>query len=216
MLAECYLQLNHIKMNTILGEFNGSIERIRNNFYFSFLALNFLNQKPFQSDVILPVDLQHNSMTPETLNSFDLDGVNEYGNSIRRHFLNDIVIAYERYSMLMIASHQNGQTHIEPAIINNRNLGAQNFERLPNIYNNAEKTFLTQLRRLRNSIVHYNGHYSVTNKLTYTFGTNVYFSVGNEGKKITIEFNNILWIFEELRTIVSSGNDNYFIHYPIP
>ncbi|MDP3314072.1 hypothetical protein [Lutibacter sp.] len=79
-------------MTTILNEFNGSIERIRNNFYFSFLALNFVNQRPFRDEVILPVNLTENIMTAISLNSFDLDGVNEYGNSIRRHFLNDLVI----------------------------------------------------------------------------------------------------------------------------
>jgi len=202
-------------MNTILNEFNGSIERIRNNFYFSFLAINFVNQKPFRNDIILPVALSNNKMTAVSLNSFDLDGINEYGNSIRRHFLNDMVIAYERYSMLMFASHQNGRTRTEPETLNNRNLGAHNFEQLQNIYTQDEKTFLTQLRRLRNSIVHYNGHYSATNELTYTFGTNVYNSIGNEGQNITIEFDNILWIFEKLKIIVTAGNTNYFIHYPI-
>ena len=88
-------------METILNEFNGSIERIRNNFYFSFLALNFLNQRPFNKDVVLPVNMADNLMTAKSINSFDQDGVTEYGNSIRRHFLNDIVIAYERYSMMI-------------------------------------------------------------------------------------------------------------------
>ena len=126
-----------------------------------------------------------------------------------------MVIAYERYSMMMFASHQNVQTYTEPATINNRNLGAHNFEQLPNIYNQNEKVFLTQLRRLRNSIVHYNGHYSATNELNYTFGTNVYNSVGNEGQNITIEFGSTLWIFERLKNTVKNGNDNYFMHFPI-
>ena len=93
-----------LNMNGIFNEFNGSIERIRNNFYFSFLALNFVNQRPFSVDVILPVDLSQNIMTAASLNSFDLDGVNEYGNSIRRHFLNDMVIVYETYSSQMFSS----------------------------------------------------------------------------------------------------------------
>ena len=203
-------------MNTILDEFNGSIERIKNNFYCSFWAINFINQRPFQNDVVLHITMPNNIMAAVSINSFDLNGVNEYGNAIRRHFLNDMVIAYERYSMMMFASHQNGQIYTEPAVINNRKLGAHNFEQLPNIYNQNEKTFLTQLRRLRNSIVHYNGHYSATNELNYTFGINVYNSVGNEGQNITIEFESILWIFERLKNAVKSGNDNYFIHFPIP
>ena len=203
-----------LNMNSILNEFNGSIKRIKNNFYFSFLALNFVNQRPFSDDVILPVDLSQNIMTAAFLNSFDVDGVNEYGNSIRRHFLNDMVIAYERYSMSMFSSHQNGQIRTEPETLNNRNLGAHNFEQLNHIYTTDDITFLTELRRLRNSIVHYNGHYSETNMLNYTFGTQTYNSGGNVGQKISIEFDNILWIFDKLKTIVENGNSNYFLNYP--
>jgi hypothetical protein len=201
-------------MGTILNEFNGSIERIRNNFYFSFLSLNFLNQRPFNYDVVLPVNIANNIMTAKSINSFDQNGVTEYGNSIRRHFLNDIVIAYERYSMIMQASHINGQIKTEPATLNNRNLGAHNFEQLSNVYSNDQKTFLIQLRRLRNTIVHYNGVYSATNELNFTFGTKTYNSIGNEGQHITIEFENILLIYNQLRDITKTGNDNYFANYP--
>jgi len=86
---------------------------------------------------------------------------------------------------------------------------------LVNIYSPDGLNFLIQLRRLRNSIVHFNGHYSVTNQLNYTFGTNTYNSIGNEGNNISIEFDSILWIFDELRRIVRSGNANYFTHYPV-
>ena len=203
-------------METILNEFNGSIERIRNNFYFSFLALNFLNQRPFNKDVVLPVNMADNLMTAKSINSFDQDGVTEYGNSIRRHFLNDIVIAYERYSMIMQVSHINGQNRTEPATLNNRNLGAHHFEQLPNVYTDDQKTFLIQQRRLRNSIVHYNGVYSATNELNFTFGTNTYNSIGNEEQYITIEFENILLIYNRLREITYTVNDNYFAHYHKP
>ena len=203
-------------MNTILPEFNGSLERIRNNFYFSFLATAFLNQRPFSNDIVLPVNVQHNTMSAATLNNFDNDGVQEYGNSIRRHFLNDIVIAYERYSMAMYASHDNGQTRIDPALLNNRRLGAHQFEQLSNVYYANDQTFLIQLRRLRNSIVHYNGIYSATNELNYTFGTQTYNSVGHESENISIEFENILWIYDQLCGCVGRGNSNYFSHYSLP
>jgi hypothetical protein len=203
-------------MNTILPEFTGSIERIKNNFYFSFLALCFINQRPFQNDIVLPVNLPGNIMTAASLNNFDNDGVQEYGNSIRRYFLNDMVIGYERYSMAMYASHNNGQTRIDPALLNDRQLGAHRFEQLPHVYGNDEITFFIQLRRLRNSIVHYNGVYSSTNELNYTFGTQTYNSVGHEGENISIEFENILWIYERLREYVDRGNINYFANYPLP
>jgi len=203
-------------MRTILPEFIASKERIRNNFYFSFLSLNFINLRPFPHDVILPVELPENIITAQSLNNFDLDGTAEFGNSIRRHMLNDIVIAYERYSMLMFASHNNNQTRIDPALIRNRNLSAPNFENLNGIYLPDEITFLIQLRRLRNSIVHYNGVYSITNELNYTFGTNVYSSIGNEGQNISIEFENILLIYHQIIEIVRNGNTNYFQTYPLP
>lgn len=202
-------------MRTILPEFLGSLERIRNNFYFSFLSLNFLNRRPFNQDIILPVNISQNIMTAQSLNTFDNDGVQEYGNSIRRHFLNDMVIAYERYSMLMIASHNNGQRRIDPSLINNRNLGAHLFEQLPNVYQPDDITFLVQLRRFRNSIVHYNGVYSATNELNYTFGRQSYNSRGREGQNISVEFDTLLWIYDRLIQTVKKGNSSYFAHYPV-
>ena len=202
-------------MQSILSEFIGSMERIKNNFYFSFLALNFLNQRPFNLDVVLPVNLSQNKMTAQSLNSFDNDGVQEYGNSIRRHFLNDMVIAYERYSMLMVASHNNGQCRIDPSKINDRKLGAHLFEQFPNVYQPDDITFLVQLRRFRNSIVHYNGVYSATNELNYTFGMQSYSSTGKEGQNISVEFDTLLWIYDKLVQTVRRGNVSYFANYPI-
>lgn len=203
-------------MNTILPEFIGSMARIKNNFYFSFLALSFVNLRPFTCDIILPVAMSQKIMTSDSLNSFDKDGVQEYGNSTRRHFINDMVIAYERYSMLMIASHNNSYHRIDPAIVNNRWLGAHLFEQLSNVYLPDEVTFLTQLRRFRNTIVHYNGVYSATNELDYIFGTQGYRSVGNEGQNISVEFETISWIYDKLMQTVQSGNARYFSHYSLP
>jgi len=64
-------------MRTILPEFIGSMERIKNNFYFSFLSLNFLNLRPFNQDIVLPVNMSQNIMTAQSLISFDNDGVQE-------------------------------------------------------------------------------------------------------------------------------------------
>jgi hypothetical protein len=201
-------------MQTIYPEFVGSMERIRNNFYLSFLALNFVNLRPFDLDVVLPVeDLPQNIMTFQSLNSFDNDGVQEYGNSIRRHFLNDVVIAYERYSMLMIASHKNRQFRTDPCQINYRMLGAHLFEQLPYVYQPDDIVFLAQLRRFRNTIVHYNGIYSATNELNYVFGAEQYNSIGKEGKNISVKFDTLLWIYDRLRDTIQRGNTSYFVHY---
>lgn len=203
-------------MRAILPEFVASMARIRNNFYFSFLALNFVNLRPFTADVTLPVNMAQNVMTSSSLNSFDQDGIQEHGNSIRRHFLNDMVIAYERYSMLMIASHNNSQQRIDPALVNNRQLGAHLFEQLANVYEPDELRFLIQLRRFRNSIVHYNGVYSATNELDYTFDTQSYHSIGHEGQNIAVEFDTLLWIYDKLKMTVESANARYLAQYPLP
>lgn len=145
-------------MRSILPEFEGSTERIKNNSYFSFLALNFLNQRPFRCDIILPVNLANKILTATSLNSFDNDGAQEYGNSIRRHFLNDLLIAYERYSMLMFASHSNGQTRIDPALLDDRSLGAHRFEQLTNVYDRCDSNDIVPvtIRRRSRSTPEYN------------------------------------------------------------
>jgi len=200
-------------MNTILSEFKASLENIKNNFYFSFLSINFLQNGPFASDITLQEQMKNNIMSFTSLNNFGLSEVNEYKNSIRRHCLNDIVIAYERYSMLMYASHKNNKTRTDPATINDRKLGAAKFEQLKNIYIKNDVDFLIQLRRLRNSIVHYNGVYTITNPLNYTFDNETYNSQGNAGNTISVQFDTIMWIYNKLLDTVERGNTSYFNHY---
>lgn len=64
-------------MRTIYPEFMGSMARIKNNFYFGFLALNFVNQGPFTQDIILPVAMASNVMTFGSINSSADDGIQE-------------------------------------------------------------------------------------------------------------------------------------------
>lgn len=188
---------------------------IRNNFFFSFLAINFLERRPFKEEVRLSVNMSRNVIATDSLNSFDSDGVQEYGNSIRRHFLNDMVIAYERYSTLMLASHENGGQRSDPSLSKDL-LKADRFEHLDGIYQPGGLTFLVQLRRFRNSIVHYNGVYTARNELNYTFGTETYSSRGNEGKRISVEFDNLLWIYDKLMETVQKGDASYFARYRNP
>lgn len=202
-------------MNTILLDFVGSMKRIKNNFHFSFLAINYVNQGPFTQDIILPVSITQNILSFGSLNSFGDGDIQEYGNSIRRHFLNDMVIAYERYSLLMLASHNTGRVRTEPALLKDRCLHAYDFESVTNVYKPDDVNFLIQLRRLRNSIVHYNSVYSAANKLDYTFGTIKYDSMGNEGKYIEVSLDNLLWIYDKLMLTIKSGNARYFLQYPI-
>ena len=161
----------------------------------------------------MDVEMENKILKAESANKFDHDGVQEYGNSIRRHFLNDIVIAYERYSTLMYASYKNKEIRTDPSIIDDRLVRAEKFEELDNIYLENEKKFFNQLRRLRNSIIHFNGVYCKTNELDYTFKNQKYFSKGYEGQNITIEFDTILWIYNKIIEIVEKGNKNYFSYY---
>jgi hypothetical protein len=203
-------------MKTILSQFEGEMNSAWNNFHMAMLTLVFINQRPFHQDFHLPVPIsRYKIVRAQLLNSLGDDIIREYGGGLRRYFLNDMFMAYERYSMLMIVSHNNGQNRTDPSQINDRTLGAHLFEQLSKIYNQNDKKFLVQLRRLRNSLIHYNGHYSAANKLNYTFGSQTYQSKGNEGGKISITFDNLLWIQNELLEIVRKGNANYFAHYPI-
>ena len=79
----------------------------------------------------------------------------------------------------------------------------------------SDKGFIQQLRRLRNSIVHFNGVYSKTNPLNYTFGKNTYNSLGHEGENITIELDSIMHIYQEVYKLVSEINKRYFNLFPI-
>lgn len=204
-------------MKTILIEFRNSMSNILNNFYLSFLAINFLKKQcPFRENVELAADMTYRIMDAQSLNRFAApQGVQEYGASIRRHFLNDMVIAYERYSTMMIISHNNKQRRIDPCLIKKK-LSAPLFERIKNVYQSDDLKFLSQLRRLRNSVVHYNGAYAATQKLNYTFGTQTFNSKGKEGQAITVTFDTLKWIYDKLIQIVQYGNSNYFRHYPIP
>ena len=145
------------------------------------------------------------------LNQLGTDSIIEYANSIRRHMLNDIVICYERYATLMYSSYDNKRQRKDPALVDNKYINASKFEELiSGLYTNDELLFLQQLRRLRNSIVHFNGVYTATNLLDYTFHNNKYFSNGHEGENITIEFDTLIYIFKEVYKIVDDINKRYF------
>ncbi|NWF66644.1 MAG: hypothetical protein HXX81_04150 [Campylobacterales bacterium] len=202
-------------MNTIYNEFNNSMSRIKNNFMLSSLSVNFINQKPFSNDIIFDVSFSGNYIPKDMMNNISRDTVQEYGNSIRRHFLNDMVIAYERYASLMYISDKKENTRYETASFDKReSTNYQNF--IYSLCENEEKYFLKNLVNLRNSIIHYNGLYTISNPIDYTFGNDTYKSSYKEGQNITINFDNLLWIYEKLINIVTKINLNYFdcSHFP--
>lgn len=194
-------------MNTIYDEFQNSMSRIKYNFMLSFLSVNFVNQKPFSNDIIFDVSFNGNCLSKEMINTIQKDTIQEYGNSIRRHFLNDMVIAYERYASLMYISDKKGKLRQDSALFDKKeSTNYQNF-----IYGlSSDKDFLKNLVSLRNSIVHYNGVYNVTNSISYTFGSETYQSSGNEGQSISITFGNLLWIYDKLINEINIINTNYF------
>ena len=190
-------------MRTIINEFNAGMDNIYNSFFISFLSLKVLEDRPLKNEYLIPVPgFSHNRLEAVQINRLQSDSANEYVNSIRRHMLNDIVLCYERYATTMYASYNNGNKRIDPATQDDRNNKPSLFEGLPQLYSAEEKEFFIQLRRLRNSIVHYNGVYSVANPMNYTFYLDSYFSKGHEGEAISIQLDSILYIFERVRDMV--------------
>ena len=193
------------------------MDNIYNSFFISFLALKPFFEKPIKYDFLIPIQgFSFNVLKASQLNSLGEDSISEYVNSIRRHFINDIVICYERYASLMYASQDNNQQRSDPALIKKRSINASKFEeRNKSIYTDDDLKFVQQLRKLRNSIVHFNGVYSLTNQLDYTFHKNAYKSLGHEGENITIDFDTLIFIYKRIYSIVDAVNNRYFSIYHI-
>ena len=204
-------------MKSIFNEFQAGMDHIYNSFFISFLALKPLLERPMADNFVIPINgFSFNTLEAYQLNALGQDSINEYVNSIRRHMINDIVICYERYASLMFTSHQNRQQRCDPANIKDTSINASKFENLDsNLYTQAEIELLQQLRRLRNSIVHFNGVYTVTNNLDYTFHKNKYLSKGHEGENITVELDTLIYIHKEVNYIVSKVQSRYNSIYPI-
>ena len=115
----------------------------------------------------------------------------------------------------MYMSHNNSQQRRDPALSTDRSINASKFENLDSrIYTESNREFFQQLKRLRNSIVHFNGVYTGTNLLNYTFGKNTYNSQGHEGENITIELDSIMSIYNEVYKLVDEINKRYFELFP--
>ena len=187
------------------------MDNIYNSFFISFLSLKVLEDRPLKNDYLIPISgFSHNRLEAVQVNRLQSDSVNEYVNSIRRHMLNDIVLCYERYATTIYASYRNGNKRVDPATQDNRNNKPLLLEGLPQLYTAEEKEFFIQLRHLRNSIVHYNGVYSATNPLNYTFYLDSYSSKGHEGEAISIQLDSILYIYERVRGIVGRVDKAFF------
>ena len=194
-------------MKIIFEEFQAGMNNIYNSFFISFLALKPLMERPLLENFQIPiVGFSASCLEAAQLNKLGNDSGNEYVNSIRRHMLNDIMICYERYATLMYVSHKAGK-RVE---VEERKISAALFEKESGLYEEKEKTFFEQLRRLRNSLVHYNGVYNKANLLDYTFLNYTYNSVGHEGENIQIDFDSILYIYNEVYQKVTKINQRYF------
>lgn len=118
------------------------------------------------------------------------------------------MICYERYAALMYTCHKNGY-RIDYANIDDRTINSAKFESLPDLLSTDEKEFIIQLRRLRNSIVHYNGVYNKSNVLKYTFLNNIYDSQGHEGENISIDLDSIMYIFSTMNSLIAKVHARY-------
>ena len=194
---------------SIYDEYKAEMDNIYNSFFISFLALKPLQERPLVSDFVIPITgFSFSTLEACQLNRLQNDSINEYVNSIRRHMLNDIMICYERYASLMYTYHIKGN-RIDYANIEDRTLNSAKFESLPNIFLPEEKEFIVQLRRLRNSIVHYNGVYNKSNLLKYTFYNYTYDSQGHEGENIQIDLDSIMYIYKTIFSLVANVHSRY-------
>lgn len=201
-------------MESIFTEFNAGMEHIYNTFFISFLALKPFQEKPFLKDYIIPIKgLAHNRLEASQLNALGEDSIIEYLNAIKRHTLNDIVICYERYATLMITSHENNKIRKEVAVDDNRHINSTVFEKLENLYSDSDLIFFQQLKRLRNSLVHYNAVYNKANKLDYVFFNSRVLSEGHEGENIVIDLDSVVWIHEQVVAKVKNINLKYHSLY---
>src|SRR5687767_2013583 len=93
--------LGALSRNGDYNEINNSMNNIHHNFHLSFLAVNFINQRPFNQDIILELESPRIVIKASSINNLSRNMLQEYGNFLRRLFLNDMVLAYERYATLM-------------------------------------------------------------------------------------------------------------------
>ena len=154
----------------------------------------------------------------QSLNSFFESGASDrHFRLVRRQFLADLVSVYERCATAMIASHKNGRVLTDPSKLPKseaRSLQAKHFEELPQVLTAEQKTWLSQLRRLRNSLLHYDGLYNFANELDYTLGSQRLVSKGREGTPIDgVDLEALLWIYGQTSTTFESACDNYWRYY---
>lgn len=201
--------MKEMTCKSIFEEYKAGMENIYNSFFISFLALKPLQERPLHCDYIIPISgFSFSTLEARQLNCLQDDSINEYVNSIRRHMLNDIMICYERYASLMYTFHIKG-SRIDYANLEDRTLNSAKFESLQNVFSKQEKEFIIQLRRLRNSIVHYNGVYNKSNLLKYTFYNYTYDSQGHEGENIQIDLDSIMYIYNTLFSLVTNIHSRY-------
>lgn len=187
-------------------DFIGGMENIRNNFYLSFLTVLALNNRPFDSSVWIQSFEGPGVIDNNSLNKIAQDSLDEYLNAIRRHALNDMVICYERHASKLFLLLKDDKMD-DPALIENRCNYPVCLESSKGLLLEDDKVFLEQLRRLRNSIVHYNGVYNKSNVLDYVFLKNRYYSKGHEGENISIDFESVMYIYHRLLDLFTSVCD---------
>lgn len=208
------LVFSYNRMRTIIKEFLAGMDNIYNSFFISFFSLRTFQERPILSDYLIPINgFNYNTIQAAQINRLGEDSIVEYINSIRRHALNDIVICYERYATQMYISHINNNTKTDPASQQCRNINSNNFEKLNGVYTEVQIEFFQQLKRLRNSIVHYNGVYNKANPLSYSFADDTYNSVGHEGECITIQLDTIVFIYDFVLYSIKQINESFFNLY---
>ena len=202
---------NQVKMNSKINqiyiEYVSSCERIKNNFFLGLLSINFINQRPFYTDIQLNVNLpEMNIIKCGSLNTLNDDAVQEYGNSLRRTILNDSIIAYEKFATrtaLLLAGN-----HIDHCEIEDRKIGSHNLEAIAELYTDEHLEKIKAIKKLRNSIIHFNGVYNVNNKFKLNIGSETFDSCNKIGQNIRAEYSTILQIHDYIKLIVENVYNN--------
>jgi hypothetical protein len=194
----------------IFTEFRNNMINLHSNIYFSFFAIAYIEQRPIKENLIFPKPF--GTVTAESINKIPDAMFEEYNSWVRRHFIVDLLLFYEKYTSRMMSSHKNNGKRVDPSTLDEMTM-INEFEKLPNLYSVEDILFIRQLRNIRNCTVHYNGSYSKRKPINYTFGTLNLVSHGHEGETIIFTWDGLLWMYEKLYQVISRVNENYFNNY---
>lgn len=117
-------------------------------------------------------------------------------NEMRRAFLNDLYLVASRH-MILAENILNGLTEPRPEFSRERREAA--LEALNRFLAKADKKFLDFVRRLRNTVVHYEGRHNLANPMNDTLlGRHIYTTDDTLGMSITLSLPQLYHLHSEI------------------